>query len=593
MGTIHLECCPGIFSRLQFASSMGRRVLRRLTFCLLLPATVSAQEVYLPDITTVIAGEELELAAEALPEYSASLPQRPPAPPEPPPPAQESAEPVLEPLPPSVVELATSGSRQQFFVEGLIAPAWPLGLLSQFQVYTEGDVPFLLDFAYNAVGGYGLETAEEGFFHNKSLLSVGKTFLPGIARLHIAGTYQSMDNGLQGHSLIFDDINRRGASLQMDVELPLPHGFSLGASLPLGWYNRYAGFSSTVGRTQVNRGVAVSILQLTPQLKATWSSAALQPSPSGAGFRTGSHLFDLGLDWGWSFTASLDPEVVLSQNRMELGLSAAWLWNSALKVQGDLALVYFPSGSGADDVRLLLPFSLGVEWSRSGARGDLKLFARGGLESRPVNYLQLEEREAFVNLLAKSLIKDGEQSDWFFCAGGQLPLAPQLGLDLVADFKRSALGNNVLTGDYAAGISGDTGLFAGAFVDRTRLVTQAAVTMELAGFLMRAGWKGSWLYVPAYLPPHSIFLSLGYNVPSESWNGAFRWGGEVRSDFGIHGPDNVPELGAMAYFKPVENLRLALELKDMIKLFSGRQRVLAAPYVKESGSVSLSLQFRF
>ena len=49
----------------------------------------------------------------------------------------------------------------------------------------------------------------------------------------------------------------------------------------------------------------------------------------------------------------------------------------------------------------------------------------------------------------------------------------------------------------------------------------------------------------------------------------------------------------MAYFKPVENLRLALELRDMIKLFSGRQRVLVEPYVKESGSVSLSLHFRF
>ncbi|MBQ4331113.1 MAG: hypothetical protein IJC31_04670, partial [Spirochaetaceae bacterium] len=187
----------------------------------------------------------------------------------------------------------------------------------------------------------------------------------------------------------------------------------------------------------------------------------------------------------------------------------------------------------------------------------------------------------------------GEQSDWFFSAGARLPLAPQLGLDLAADFKQSAFGNNVLTGNYAAGINGYTGLFAGDFVARTAFATQGAVTMELNSFLMKAGWRGNWLFVPAYLPPHCIFLSLGYNAPSEGWNGAYRWGGELRTDFGIHGPDNVPELGAMAYFKPVENLRLALELRDMIKLFSGRQRVLVEPYVKESGSVSLSLHFRF
>ena len=99
--------------------------------------------------------------------------------------------------------------------------------------------------------------------------------------------------------------------------------------------------------------------------------------------------------------------------------------------------------------------------------------------------------------------------------------------------------------------------------------------------------------MPPSLPPHCIFLSLGYNASSKGWNGAFRWGGELRTNFGIHGPDNVPELGVMAYFKLVENLRLELEVRDMIKLFSGRQRVLVAPYVKDSGSVSLSLQFSF
>ena len=603
MAAIHLEDCPGVFSRLPCTSILGWPVLWRLIFCLLLPTVVSAQEVYLPDVTTVIAGEELEVAEEALLEYSASLPQRPPVSPEPPQPVPEPAAPVQEPLPPSVVELASSLPQQQFFVEGLIAPAWPLGLLSQFQVYTEGEAPFRLDFGYGVVGGYGLETTEDGFFHTKSLLSVEKTFLlkktslqspgngigtqkPSPAQLKVAGGYLSLDNGLQGHSLLFDDINRRGASLQMAMEIPLPHGFSFGAELPLGWYNRYAGFSSTVGRTKVNRGVALSILQLTPRLKATWSTAAHQPFPS-------SHLFDLGLVLGWGYTASLDPEVVLSQNRMHLEASATWRWNDALKVQGNLSLVSFPSGSGADDVRLLLPFSLGVEWGRILKQGDLQLFARGGLESRPVNFLELEEREAFVNLLAKSLIKEGEQSDWFFTAGARLPLASHLGLDLAANFKQSALGNNVLTGNYAAGINGYTGLFAGDFVARTAFATQGAVTMELNSFLMKAGWRGNWFYVPPSLPPHCIFLSLGYNASSKGWNGAFRWGGELRTNFGIHGPDNVPELGVMAYFKLVENLRLELEVRDMIKLFSGRQRVLVAPYVKDSGSVSLSLQFSF
>ena len=64
MAAIHLEDCPGVFSRLPCTSILGWPVLWRLIFCLLLPTVVSAQEVYLPDVTTVIAGEELEVAEE-------------------------------------------------------------------------------------------------------------------------------------------------------------------------------------------------------------------------------------------------------------------------------------------------------------------------------------------------------------------------------------------------------------------------------------------------------------------------------------------------------------------------------------------------
>ena len=66
MAAIHLEDCPGVFSRLPCTSILGWPVLWRLIFCLLLPTVVSAQEVYLPDVTTVIAGEELEVAEDNL-----------------------------------------------------------------------------------------------------------------------------------------------------------------------------------------------------------------------------------------------------------------------------------------------------------------------------------------------------------------------------------------------------------------------------------------------------------------------------------------------------------------------------------------------
>ena len=71
------------------------------------------------------------------------------------------------------------------------------------------------------------------------------------------------------------------------------------------------------------------------------------------------------------------------------------------------------------------------------------------------------------------------------------------------------------------------------------------------------------------------------------------WGGILQCELPFQGPDSLPLLQGQVHFKPAENLQLALSLKDMLKLFSGGQRVFVEPYMKEAGSVSLSLQFNF
>ncbi|MBO7174575.1 MAG: hypothetical protein J6V57_02370, partial [Spirochaetaceae bacterium] len=170
-------------------------------------ATTQKDKVYLPDLVTVIGGEDWLVSQEALPDYHLQLPEAPPSP--------EPA--VLEPLegellpelPPSIVELASAKEAKEFFVEGYIEPAWPLSLDTSFSVFTATPEAFFLDFGYKTVGGYGLEQAEDGFFHNKSFLQVGKRFLLENVSLQIQGNYKSMDNGLQGQSLLFDDVNRR------------------------------------------------------------------------------------------------------------------------------------------------------------------------------------------------------------------------------------------------------------------------------------------------------------------------------------------------------------------------------------------------
>lgn len=569
--------------------------------------TTQKDKVYLPDLVTVIDGEDWLVSQEALPDYHLQLPEAPPSP--------EPA--VLEPLegellpeiPPSVVELASAKEAKKFFVEGYIEPAWPLSLDTSFSVFTATPESFFLDFGYKTVGGYGLEQAEDGFFHNKSFLQVGKRFLLENVSLQIQGNYKSMDNGLQGQSLLFDDVNRRGSGVQLQLRIPLGYGVSMAGGIPVDWFNRYAGFSNTVGKTEENEAVSVSILGISPWLSFNWDSESLAGGSSNGVPRT--HDFSAQLLLDWNYRASLDPEISSSQNRSSVVFSGAWLWNSCLEIFSSLGLVYLPTGSGQDKTKLLIPFTLGMGWNSHywkepdwqfkqttrekgipESLAPLSFSVEGGLDSRYHNFYQLEAAAPYVKFSPQDLIVNGEESDWFLKIRSSIPLAlgesfvfQELFLQLGLEYRQSAFGNKVLVGDYAAGIDEWTGLFPAKTKARKVLFSELAVTVVVSNFLFKAGWNSQWLYHPVYEPAQRLLFSGEYDAPNHPWGAA------LKADFGFMGTDSLPLLSAQVYYKPAENLQLTLRFKDMLKLFSGKQRVMVEPYMKEGGSVALSLQF--
>lgn len=546
--------------------------------------STGTDDVFLPDLTTVIEGEDLEIFQEALPDYYATLPAVPLKPE--PSVAEAPVEEEIGIVPPSVVEVARAEPPKQFFFDGFIEPAWPLSLATDFSVHTLGDDAFFLDLGYKLVGGYGLERAEDGFFHNKSFLRVGKTFAPGSAWIKVEGNYKSMDNGLQGKSLLFDDINRRGAGAGVKIGLPLGYGFSLEGEIPLDWYNRYAGFSNTVGKLESNGSIALSVLDINPNMVMKWNSLEVSSIPQ-------NHNISTQMNIGWNYWASLHPEINASGNRWHFGVGASWLYNSWLEIFSNINLVYLPAGSGLDTNKLLVPFSLGSNLSLS----HLNVSLEGGLDSTHKNYYALEELEPYVNFTVHQLFTYSEKTDWFIRGQVEVPLFQEkevsnlifdnLVLDIQAEYRKSAFGNNLLTGNYSAGIDGWTGLFSAGTQDRSSLSTDVAVTARVFNFLIKAGWNGQWLYHPDYLPPQNLVFSCNYTSSSHLW------GAEVNAVFGFEGQDSVPMVGASACYKPTENLQVVLGLKDMVKLFAAKQRVFIEPYVKEGGSVSVSLQFNF
>ena len=59
------------------------------------------------------------------------------------------------------------------------------------------------------------------------------------------------------------------------------------------------------------------------------------------------------------------------------------------------------------------------------------------------------------------------------------------------------------------------------------------------------------------------------------------------------GEDIVPEFGLEAFYRPSKSVRFAVDLTDVVKLFSGKERVYAEPYARQSGAASVSVQFLY
>ena len=526
----------------------------------------AAETIVLPDITTVISGDSEKINNAAVPDFSDALPENL---------SETTSLPHFavaesdEDNDFSVSSGTLESDMRSVYMEGVLSGGWPLQFSGDFSVYSIGSHPFEVRFSHHTVDAYGAYSADEGFFNQMTELSADKTITVGPMVWKLNGSYKSGSVGVQGQSPVFDDINRRFLGGSAGFMIPIGQNGNFQLDMDIAWFSRYMGI--VAGLQSVQMPAAISFFDASPQASFSWTTGDLSVGFS-AGWKTGAAV-----------NSGIDPF-----QRGNFGATLIW-GISDFTVDAGAAVVWIPSGAGARNIRLLVPFSAGIEWNLPVAFSALPLSVeiRGGMDSFPIVPADFEDRNPFTAVSPESYISSGEQSDWFASVSCSIPVRNLFSLDASAEYRQTAFGNGILYSRYDELSAGAAGLFPSGVTDRKSLLTETVLTAGLGNFLLTAGWTGHWLDRLPGIAAQSLYASAGYTASSGIWG--------IKAEIleQISGADMMPVLDFSAEYRVSDRVKLTASVQDIVKLITASHRIFADPYIMDSGSVTASLQFYY
>ena len=532
------------------------------------PAQESAKgQVVLPDVTTTVEGDQVNVADEANPDFSNLNPQ------------SLDAKEVLPELPDSNSssvgdELSSpgkGGAEKEVYAEGHLGGGFPGFFTGAFQLYKDSlSNPFTLNFSHLTNNGYGLKTASQGYFTNSTNFDGKKQISGKNMDINIQGAFSSSDIGLQQKSDAFYDISNQTISTFDTVEWSFPLGFGLFLSNDLIWYSRYSGIKDE-GLSYIPQEAEASTIYESPYLRATWSNSTVS----------------LGLGGGYNFqhlfTSANDPSCLLSIHRGTFGGDFAW--NNDI-VGIDAAFNFVVGNTIGSNANFLVPFHLAFsgQWPVSYASVPLRFTVEGGLKSELYLFSQLEKDYSYAKMYELAT----DQSDWYGQLSAEIPVAQIFTMDAKVLFMQTAFGNGVWSADYSAANANNVYEFTQT--ERTLLDTELSGTFAWSMFDISVDWKSHWFYVPSNDYQLSVGAALDVNPDSGLWGAKI----EVREAFAANSQDLLPFVNLSAYCRMTKSMRIALELNDVIKLVTGGQRYYyGSEYNISAGSAALLLKFYF
>lgn len=515
-------------------------------------AVLSAQNIELPDVTTVISGDTVKAGKDALSDFNDVLVK---------PDNSGKVVPVLPDVDaPGVSEVSTDSNQsgeKSIYAEGLIGGGYPSLFTGNFSVFRlSGDSPFKLSFEHNSAIGYGNHSLTEGYSDRTTVLQVEKYFQKNQFNWGFNGAYSALANGLQNHYAGVTALNQDTYEGNGSFLWNMNKGFSLGFDTEISFYNRYADVASGTFPT-------ASVIDVSPDLLFGWRGNGFT-----AGF-TAQYWFESDLN----NTVSNEKT-----NRGMFDLSLNWE-NDVVKVGGNGGVIV---GNRLNDNAVVPEFNIGVESSLPVyfSNRHLTFAVKGGLDSKMNKIGELEKNYKFSALT----VQPEETSDWYGLLDFSIPVKDSFTGAVKFEYRQTAFGNGCWMPDTD---NNSKNLFTYSAKDLQQFNSDLSLTYHYKIFSITGQWKSYWLDVPALTSAYQ--LGLDVNIQSEN----SKWGVDANILFNLSSENPFPVVNLDGFVRLTPAVRLVVSVEDMITLVSGNERVYAGNFITRSGTATVLLKFFF
>lgn len=530
----------------------------------------NTEEIALPDVTTVISGDEVSAGKDALPDFSKVLPD------------ENTAKGSMVQLPDASVaeddSLATLPANpagvKDVFAEGQIGGGYPGFFTGNFSIYrSAGENPFLLRFMHETATGYAGKSAADGFFDNQTEVSGNKTFTLPSSVWKFSGSYNKSGDGMQNVSSAFYDMTKQTLDGTADFSVKPSDIFSLNVSLNPSWYSRYAGGKSTSAAFTDPEETA-SMFSLHPSIKALWTLNQVEIAALGTYLQQDNVAGNANITGTGDFDAQ-------ATHRGSFGAEISWS-NSVFTVFEKASAVTGTALGKNNSV--IVPFTVGlkIEGQPDFMSRSIVFSAEGGLDSQQQTYADLEKKYRFAIL---NFIPS-ETSDWYARSQISLPLYQVCTLSCTAEYRKTAFENGVWQPNYSSSLS--SGVYGFVQSELETFKTETELSFHAGLLTAAASWTAQWKDIPVLECAHKIKFSAALQ------NAAARYGADASIAFEAGtDSDSTPVVGFGTFVRLTPSVRIAAEADDIVKLVTGKEREYAGKYSARSGSVALLVKFFF
>lgn len=520
-----------------------------------LNASLSAQSIELPEVTTVISGETEKAGTDALPDFSDVLKL---------PVGSGDLQPEL-PQEDSTdnTDIAAGKAKpveKSVYAEGIIGGGYPAFFTGNISVArTIGASPFKFSFEHDSASGYAKHSLTDGYSDRTTKLSVEKQYKKNHLEWGAFGSYKSASDGLQGN-LVYNDskiglLNRDLYNAGGNIAYSFENGFSLGTSAGADFYNRYADIECSQIQT-------VTYFSLAPSIFLRWQG----------------HGFDTGFTTDYDYDTEFSENILFPKShRAKFMLDLQWK-NDLIKLYGNAAAVV---GKNIMDESVIVPFTVGVEASFPVyfANRRVSISAEGGIDSDKAKAFELEEKYKFTNLNWNPT----EVSEWYGKFNLSLPLKDSFTGTAGVEYRQTAYDNGRWQPDYAESLP----IYTYSIKDFKGLSTDFGLSYHQGIFGISGNWHSNWMDVPA--DENNQTVKIDVNIQDE----ASKWGVDVNVTLPINAEMQTPLVNAEGFVRVTQSVRAVLSLNDLINLYKGETRTYAGIYEGRGGTAALLLKFVF